>query len=77
MEDIKIDIPEHIQQICREFGDVARKHGLYHLSGTFKGTKGWSGEINFNWDAGRHNEDSNEIRISSTMHVSTLITPTS
>lgn len=73
-EEQKIDIPEELQEICRDFGKIAQKHGLYRLNGTFRPRSKWGGDINFIWEAGRHNEDSNEIRISSTFNVFTKIT---
>lgn len=73
MSKTKIDIPEELQQICRELAEVAQKHGLHALSGKFQPMTGWGGEISFGWHAGRHNEDSNELNISSTFYVTTNV----
>lgn len=69
----KVNIPENIQQVCRDFAEVAIKHGLFNFSGKFQPPHGWSGEISFNWKAGRHSEDQNEISISSQMWVNTNV----
>lgn len=69
----KIDIPEDLQQVCRDLAKVAQKHGLYELSGRFQPRGEWSGEISFGWTSGRHNEDEDEIRISSQFNVFTRV----
>lgn len=74
MEKIKVDIPEDLQQICRELAQVARKHELGSLSGKFQPLMHpWHGEISFSWESGRHMEDAGEIRISSQFFVHTKI----
>ena len=61
----KINIPEDLQEICRELGKVAQNRGLTSLSGHFNAPNfhPWYGKISFSWEAGRHNEDSNKIKI--------------
>jgi len=73
MEKEKIDIPEEIQQICREFAKVAEKNNLHSFKGEFTGAFGWGREISFRWDCGRHGQDSNELSISSTVFVHTKV----
>lgn len=73
MDNNKIDIPENLQQICREMAEVAIKNNLHSFSGTFTPPFGWSGQISFNWTAGRHNEDSDSLNISSQFFVHTTV----
>ena len=72
-----VDIPESIQQICKEVAAVAAKNGLYTFSGQFKPVSSkhhnWGGNISFHWKAGRHDEDSNQISITSEFYVTTNI----
>ena len=70
-----IEIPEELQNVCKELAKVAAKNGLYGLSGKFNAPtpRDWSGEIQFRWEAGRHNEDSNNITIWSNLSVTTKI----
>lgn len=74
-ESEKIDIPEELQQICRDFGEVAKKHKLNRFSGNF--TPGylhpWNASISFRWESGRHEVETNEIHINSEFHVHTKI----
>lgn len=71
----KVDIPEDIQQICREIAQVARKHNLGSISGKLQPpyTNGWNREVSFIWESGRHGEDSGKISISSLLFVNTTI----
>lgn len=72
-QNIKIDIPDELQQICKDMAKVARKHGLYKFNGVFRPNTGWAGDVSFTWEAGRHGEDSDSIRISSSFHVHTTV----
>lgn len=70
----KINIPEELQQVCKDLAKVAQKHNLYELRGTFNPRdNSWSRDISFSWKAGRHNEDSDEIDITSSFYVHTRI----
>ncbi len=71
----KIDIPENIQQICREIAKVAQEQGLDKLSCSFNCYKfsPWGSDIHFQWEMGRHGEDRNEIKISSQFTVFTTV----
>lgn len=69
----KIDIPEDLQQICRDLAIVAQQHKLYRLSGTFSPPTHWGGQISFSWEDGRHGVKRNSISISSNFQVHTEI----
>jgi len=73
MKNTEINIPEELQQICRDFAEVAIKHNLYRFTGNFKPRTNWGGEISFSWGAGRHEEDSNELSITTQMFVHTKV----
>lgn len=75
-ENKKIEIPQDMVYICKELAKVARDKGLHSFSGTFTPdyTNGWRGDISFKWEQGRHGEDSNEIKISSSAWVFTNLT---
>lgn len=73
MEKDEITIPEELQQVCRELAEVAQRHGLYKLSGQFRGKGKWGGDVSFAWEAGRHNEDSDQLNITSTFNVWTQV----
>ena len=74
MDKEKIEIPQEIQQICRDFAKVAQNHGLIDFKGSFiPESSSWGGDINFSWHAGRHEEQSNEILISSQFFVHTKV----
>lgn len=73
MEENKINIPEDLQQICRDLAEVAIKHNLYSLSGNFRHRTNWGGDINFGWVAGRHEEDKNQLTVSSQLMVYTKV----
>jgi len=73
MENTEVNIPENIQEICRDFAEVAIKHGLYKFSGTFRPKEIWLADVSFNWEAGRHNEDSNQLKITSQFYVHTNV----
>ena len=68
-----ITIPDELQQVCKDIAKVAREHKLYNLSGKFQSDIHWIGEVSFNWSAGRHNEDSDEIKIYFNMSVNSKI----
>ena len=76
MEKQKIDIPEELIEICRDMANVARKHGLIKFSGSFTPRTNWGGDISFGWEAGRHGEDGDEIKISSQFTVFTKVSGT-
>jgi hypothetical protein len=69
----KIEIPEELQQICRDMAKVAQTHGLYEFSGKFRPKGSWGGDILFAWKAGRHEEDSDQIDITSSFFVHTRV----
>ena len=73
----EIDIPEDLQQACRDFAKVAQKYNLSNLSVSFNPPilHEWREQIQFHWDSGRHNEDANEIEIHSTYQVNTRVRP--
>lgn len=73
MEENKINIPEDLQQICRDFAEVAIKHNLYNVFGNFKHRTHWGGDISFSWSAGRHEAEQNEISISTQLFVNTKV----
>jgi hypothetical protein len=70
------DIPEDIQNVCREFASLARKLELHAFSASFDPPfkNGWGAKVSFSWEQGRHGEESNEIKITSSFYVSTKIT---
>ena len=73
MKEEKINIPEELQEVCRDIAKVAQKHGLRRLSGQFSHRTAWGGNISFVWDSGRHNAESNELSISTQFFVSTKV----
>ena len=66
MSEEEIEIPEGLQQICRDLATVAQKHGLRSLSGNFQPNTNWGGDIHFRWTAG----------ITSNFHVHTKVNRT-
>lgn len=70
-DEVKIDIPERHKEFCKAVARLARDHGLYKFSGTFRpGYKdGWQGDISFGWESGRHEEDAGKISIQSQFYV--------
>ncbi|MFA5934982.1 MAG: hypothetical protein WC827_03805 [Candidatus Paceibacterota bacterium] len=73
MENQNVSIPEEIQQICRDFAEVAIKHGLYNFSGKFTHKMHCGGEVSFNWIAGRHEAKQNKLSISTQLFVTTEV----
>ena len=71
----KIDIPEDIQLICRNIAKAARESGLNKFECKFMPgfNSKWKHEVHFNWEAGRHNADSNHLYISSQCYAHTQI----
>ena len=71
----KIDIPEDVQRICREFAKVAIANGLHGFEAKFRPpyTSEWNSDVNISWTAGRHFEDSNQLSISSQLFVNTKV----
>ncbi len=69
----KIDIPEELIQVCRDMAKVARQHGLTECSGKFKPAGGWNGEVGFSWEAGRHGEDGDQIKVYSNFFLHTKV----
>ena len=69
----KIEIPEELQQICRDMAKVAQTHGLCEFSGKFRPKGRWGGDISFSWKDGRHEEDSDQIDITSSFFVHTRV----
>lgn len=62
----KPEIPEEIKNIAREFAEVAKKNSINEFKGTFRVFgMGWDNEVHISWNAGRHNEDSNDLKITS------------
>jgi hypothetical protein len=61
--DKEVEMPEHVIQVCREMGKVAKENGLLEMSGKFRPKRGWGGEVSFSWKAGRHGEDGDHISI--------------
>ena len=72
----EVSIPENIQQICREFADVARKHELRNFSVKFSPgwEMEWGGDVQAYWEHGRHGDDSNRLAITSEFRVNTSVT---
>jgi hypothetical protein len=72
----EITIPENIQDICREFAEVARKHQLRKFSVKFEPSfdQEWGGEVTAFWEWGRHGDDMNHLRIASSFSVNTQVT---
>ena len=68
------NIPESVQNICKEICKAARDQGLYEFSGKFRPDYSvWCAEVSFSWKRGRHEEDWNKIQITSTHFVHTNI----
>lgn len=69
----KINIPEDLINICRDIAKVAQKHNLININGRLTHSSQWGGDLTFNWSAGRHGEDSNELTVSSEFRVFTTV----
>jgi len=71
-----IQIPDELQEICREIARVAKKNNMVSFSGKFHprlhNTK-WSGEISFRWEDFRNSEDANQLYITSQFFVHTIV----
>lgn len=67
---MSVAIPDGLQQFARELAELARKHDLRTIEGSF--TPGmdhaWNERVTFTWKAGRHGEDGYSIQLSS-MHI--------
>jgi hypothetical protein len=65
------EIPPAVQQFARELAALARKHGMRHVQGWFQPgfDHGWSPRVEFDWMDGRHGEDSDKVRLSSTHQI--------
>jgi hypothetical protein len=76
MEENKITIPKELQDICREFAEIARKHDLNHLHLTFSTPfqNPWQADITMQWESGRHGDASNRLYIRSEHRVHTTVT---
>lgn len=76
MSDEKQTIPEDIQSICREFGEIARKHDLRDFSLEFNPgfESKWGGKVHCRWEWGRHGDNANELIIQSNFFVQTKVT---
>lgn len=72
----KITIPENIQEICREFGEIALKHELHEFSLEFMPSldHDWGGKVHCRWEWGRHGDGARQLKISSSFFVSTSLT---
>lgn len=67
-------IPTEIQEICREFAQLAQKHKLHNFSVNFQPRYDlWDAGIHARWDMGRHGEDANELLIVSDFRVNTSV----
>ena len=66
-----------MQEICRDMGKLAKKHKMIAFSGKFRprlhNTSRWGGEISFRWESGRHEEDANQLYITSQFFVHTIV----
>lgn len=73
----KIDVPESIVDICREFAAIARKHELKDFSASFNPpfNHEWGGKVSFSWEDGRHGEGSNNLCIVSEYRIHTKVNP--
>ena len=71
----KVDIPERHQAFCKAVARLAREHNMTNLTGRYRPgyDDNWRADIAFSWEAGRHGEDSDQIKISSELFVSTKI----
>lgn len=63
------EIPEPVQQFARELAALAKKHGLWEITGEFRGGAdyGWNHPVNFRWQHGRHGAEADGIRLWSTI----------
>lgn len=73
MRNHKVDIPENIQNICKEFAAIAKKHNLHDFTLKFKPSfdDKWGGDVTCWWETGRHGEDMNKLKIASSFIVFT------
>lgn len=62
-------VPKHYIELCKEISQLARKHGLSKITGSFD--PNWKdefcGSITFCWQQGRHGAESGRIHIAGTM----------
>lgn len=70
-------IPEKHQEFCKAVARLCRKHGLNRFGGSYTPdfTDDWRDQIQFVWEQGRHGEDSDKLRITSTVTVLTKLGP--
>ncbi len=72
----EVTIPEEIQDVCRAIIKVAQQQGLRKFSGTFRPDyEKWSADVQFTWEQGRHGEDFNQLKITSTFWIHTEVKP--
>lgn len=73
----EVTIPEEMQNICREFAQIAAKHGLKSFHVKFEPgwehREIWGGTVQCFWDWGRHGDDSNRLQIHSEFRVNTSV----
>ena len=65
-----VDIPEKHREICREFAQLAVKHGLTSLEVKYKPAQNddvWNDAISMAWQAGWHGD--NDLSIVSSLYV--------
>ena len=75
MENNHKSIPEDVQNICREFAQIAQKHDLHDFSAKFRMPfdNEWGGDVGIRWESGRHGDDMNRLNISSSFNVFTNV----
>jgi hypothetical protein len=75
MENNQKSIPEDVQNICREFAQIALKHNLHDFSATFRMpySHEWGGNVGIRWEWGRHGDDAAQLHISSSFSVNTNV----
>lgn len=62
----KVEIPAEVKSFALQVARLAAKNGLQKFSGRFKmgwDTSKWREDVQFSWEAGRHNEDAGQIEI--------------
>lgn len=73
-------IPEKHVEFAKAVARLAKEMGIQNMNVTYRPSyfrDDWKGDISIYWEQGRHGEDADKVRVSSTetVHVSTTVKP--
>jgi len=73
------NIPQRHIDFCKAVAKLAAEHGLNSLGMSFRPgyADEWNGQIQMNWDQGRHGDSRHRLTVSSTVQLTTTfdVTP--